>query len=405
VAIRRCPYCKAIIDESQKYCNNCGTQLLFPEDESEEEDVKGEKIVDDDLSSTSEDDLEESLEPAGDEAELEKEEIDLEDIIQGGSSLPDEPEEPEKPERTGAELADAPPEEPKDLEIEKDDFLRRAEEKLRSAAESGLDLGAEEEGEDEPEEKEFTAGGFEGEAQSEFDEILAELGKANPNAGAKTDLPPWAESARGDQPEAEGAVDLGEEEPGIEPAVAADGFAPGDTMDFQNEVMKRHESLGQKSPTIGIPESVTKLQEDLPFLEKAEMPKKRKRAAEPENEDEEEDFRTSLSLEEEEKKEEEEKEKSAAEIDEVGHPAAALPKLGFFRSLKALFFDLVFVAFLWIVAMALAAGVMNVGVFPLLKEAGLPAGLLFLALLTGYFFLFLFFLGETLGRRLAAPKD
>jgi hypothetical protein len=46
MAIRRCPYCKAIIDESQKYYNNCGTQLLFPEDEFVEEDILGEKIVD-----------------------------------------------------------------------------------------------------------------------------------------------------------------------------------------------------------------------------------------------------------------------------------------------------------------------------------------------------------------------
>ena len=48
MAIRRCPYCKAIIDESLEYCSNCGTQLLFPEDEAIEEDIPGEKIVDGD---------------------------------------------------------------------------------------------------------------------------------------------------------------------------------------------------------------------------------------------------------------------------------------------------------------------------------------------------------------------
>jgi hypothetical protein len=46
MAITRCPYCHAIIDESDQYCNNCGTQLLFPEDESVEEEIKGEKIID-----------------------------------------------------------------------------------------------------------------------------------------------------------------------------------------------------------------------------------------------------------------------------------------------------------------------------------------------------------------------
>lgn len=45
MALRKCPYCKAIIDESLQYCSNCGTQLLFPEDEEIEEDIPGEKIV------------------------------------------------------------------------------------------------------------------------------------------------------------------------------------------------------------------------------------------------------------------------------------------------------------------------------------------------------------------------
>jgi len=49
VAIRRCPYCKAIIDEGAEYCTNCGTKLLFPEDELIEEEIPGEKIFDADF--------------------------------------------------------------------------------------------------------------------------------------------------------------------------------------------------------------------------------------------------------------------------------------------------------------------------------------------------------------------
>jgi hypothetical protein len=49
MAIKRCPYCRAIIDEKDQYCNNCGTQLLFPEDADAEEEIKGEKIVDADV--------------------------------------------------------------------------------------------------------------------------------------------------------------------------------------------------------------------------------------------------------------------------------------------------------------------------------------------------------------------
>ncbi len=45
MAIKRCPYCKAIIDGVAAYCSNCGTQLLFPEDESKEEEIPGDKIV------------------------------------------------------------------------------------------------------------------------------------------------------------------------------------------------------------------------------------------------------------------------------------------------------------------------------------------------------------------------
>jgi len=49
MAIIRCPYCHAIIDENDKYCNNCGTQLLFTEDETVEEEIPGEKIIDADV--------------------------------------------------------------------------------------------------------------------------------------------------------------------------------------------------------------------------------------------------------------------------------------------------------------------------------------------------------------------
>ncbi len=60
MAIRKCPYCKAIIEEGAEYCSNCGTQLLFPEDEKIEEEIPGEKIVDDD---SDDDDEEAVIEP------------------------------------------------------------------------------------------------------------------------------------------------------------------------------------------------------------------------------------------------------------------------------------------------------------------------------------------------------
>jgi len=90
MAIRRCPYCKAIIDESQKYCNNCGTQLLFPDDEPGEEPIKGEKIVDEDFPGAGEDRIsDEFIDAPGEETDIdaepeeEREEIDLEKVIEG----------------------------------------------------------------------------------------------------------------------------------------------------------------------------------------------------------------------------------------------------------------------------------------------------------------------------------
>src|SRR4030042_420137 len=85
MAIRRCPYCKAIIDEQDKYCNNCGTQLLFPEDEYVEEEIPGDKIVkepEEEERVTEElDEKEEPEEPEpAEEAELEEEEEEVEEI-------------------------------------------------------------------------------------------------------------------------------------------------------------------------------------------------------------------------------------------------------------------------------------------------------------------------------------
>ncbi|MCX6564968.1 MAG: hypothetical protein NTW38_00845 [Candidatus Aminicenantes bacterium] len=94
MAIRRCPYCKAIIDESQKYCNNCGTQLLFPDDDQGEEPIKGEKIVDEDFPDKGEErESEEIVDELRDEADIEaedgeeREEIDLEKVMEGKAEI------------------------------------------------------------------------------------------------------------------------------------------------------------------------------------------------------------------------------------------------------------------------------------------------------------------------------
>jgi predicted nucleotide-binding protein len=52
MATRRCPYCKETIDAETEYCSNCGTQLIFHEDEFIEEvipRIPREKTDDDDV--------------------------------------------------------------------------------------------------------------------------------------------------------------------------------------------------------------------------------------------------------------------------------------------------------------------------------------------------------------------
>ena len=88
MAIRRCPYCKAIIDEGLEYCSNCGTQLIFPEDEFIEEEIPGEKIVDvgeedAEPEEEKEEDTEEEkdLSAATDETEMKKPDVIAEEEI------------------------------------------------------------------------------------------------------------------------------------------------------------------------------------------------------------------------------------------------------------------------------------------------------------------------------------
>ncbi|MGB9907112.1 MAG: zinc ribbon domain-containing protein [Candidatus Saccharicenans sp.] len=77
MGIKRCPYCRALISDQDQYCKNCGTQLLFPEDEEIEEEIPGDKIIEDDREKKEEENLtEEELE---EELEKESEEEDEED--------------------------------------------------------------------------------------------------------------------------------------------------------------------------------------------------------------------------------------------------------------------------------------------------------------------------------------
>ncbi|MBE9551601.1 MAG: zinc ribbon domain-containing protein [Proteobacteria bacterium] len=99
MAIQRCPYCKAIIDEGAEYCTNCGTKLLFPEDEFIEEEIPGEKIidVDEDLAGTQQELVEKE------ETEVAEEEVAPDEIEQAGEVRPVDEELPVDEEAAPAE--------------------------------------------------------------------------------------------------------------------------------------------------------------------------------------------------------------------------------------------------------------------------------------------------------------
>jgi hypothetical protein len=575
MAIRRCPYCKAIIDESQKYCNNCGTQLLFPEDESADEDIKGEKIRDDDFrdAEPGEAELERSLEPAEDE--LLEEEIDLEKILDGSAAFPDEsghdgpvpfelpgppppkpvppkpslkaaPKSRSKPEfrpvpaerpapkpapkpaptpvpepepetetesvieiesgpmpagiefphptasRTPAEETDKLPawatEEPgadagtevdeaalepeekepdvvegeieaeieaeldgrpepenegedakeDETEDEEEDNDEEAEENLKKEAEENLGDEIEASDEDaepvreplpppsekealpseadepgEPAEEEADSAipsrmradlysdeldiseAYEIREDEELDEgdepdedaapadededkddrntreeiarLIAALEKKQKKEPLSKDerkrispvegtggLPAWA-----DTPRTSAAVEPEDEEPADKEA-GDGGFVPGDTMDFEEEVMREAALKATTKPTIGIPETVTRTVPSAPATEAAE--------------------------------------------EEPVPDFVFQKKLGFLSVVRAGIYDLFFVALIWFVAAWVASRLLAVPLDILLRRAAVPFALLFGVLFVGYLFLFLFFLGETLGRRLAVPK-
>lgn len=80
MGIKRCPYCRSLISDQDQYCKNCGTQLLFPEDEEIEEEIPGDKIIEDDRDKEETEDLtEEELEEEHDEDEEDEDEEEEEE--------------------------------------------------------------------------------------------------------------------------------------------------------------------------------------------------------------------------------------------------------------------------------------------------------------------------------------
>ena len=435
MAITRCPYCHAITDETDKYCNNCGTQLLFPEDEEIEEEIPGEKILD---AETEEKDYE--IE--------EPEEIDLEDLIEE--------------ETVKAAAAEEPVASGKSDEQEEPKKNGPAEEDSR---EDELDEEAEEQEEEEEEEEEDEVGGEvivldEAELAADHESVFPEAGPEAEEKLREEDAPAPEEGASAkpvpptfDTVELEGmgkTVELGKDKVEQLLEALADVKAPEETaregtreptgtLPPWASVMKgapafsdvkdtgeiepksvetapwnlgEEEIFPRKKPsdsTIGFPERVTQVA--LPFEapaaeEEVEQDAEEELAAREAVEEErvegtvEEERRGFLRTDRREAPPVREPEREDVEAAEEREEPGERPPFSISAYLKSKAFDVLFVGLFWVVALWLAAHAMGATLFGILAAMSGSMLLLYAVLVLIYFFFFKFFLGETLGERL-----
>jgi hypothetical protein len=187
----------------------------------------------------------------------------------------------------------------------------------------------------------------------------------------------------------------------------------GDTMDFQNEVLRESREKFPPIPTMGIPETVASIPAPLPFdvpAGEVEVKKQLEAIAPPEKpvvrrpEPMAEEKAADRELVRKAREKIEEAVKSEEIRDEKPSVRAPVVRLGFFRRIKATIFDLLVVGVFWAGAAALAAHFLSLPILDLVIVAAVPLGILFAVLLTVYLFMFLLFLGETPGGRLVMPK-
>ncbi len=517
MAITRCPYCHAIIDENDKYCNNCGTQLLFTEDEEIEEEIPGEKIIDAEVEEKdyTVDEPEDEKRPAAAkdldteiDEELEREireeteELALDELVAeeaGGEAADDVTEEvilvdeiaaSEAKDKEGArEIEDKAAPEPKkdaeedeedddeDVEDEEDEKEDEAEEPAKEKGEEKDEdedieeediapppanepkavtpsegtteipepLGASEEIAEveyvtEPTDADFASTAGESALKPvtfdtrELEDIgkTVDLGQAQVDrfmeARAVSEPAPEAppEPPASPQPEEKPATDeppTGTLPPWASTMKGAPVF-PADTGPVETRKLRGGEPAATDTEeeveifprrkasdsTMGLPERVS--QSPLPFDRPAD--------------------------EEEIGEEGEEEEAAAAETDEAAaeparparepilprrgaeggeeirreiepldesEEAGPRPSFSFSVFFKSKVFDVLFVGIFWLVALGLAAASMGLTFFEILGSMSGSMLLLYGVLVFLYFFLFKFFLGETLGDRLFRPRE
>jgi hypothetical protein len=437
------------VEEGALYCRNCGTQLLFPEDENIEEDIPGEKIV-----MEPEEEREGKIiseeEPAGMEEERKedrslKELSDEETELRAGRAKKKRsrekiPKEREKEEEILKGSEEEAEEEIEEEEIEEEEEGEKKELGEQEEKEEKKEWEKEEAEEEEnylrPEEPalEFPTAELDrltrsvDEGQKKIEDFLeflkekaGESSVNNYSAEAKKrekglervdreeeELPPWAEAIRDRiETEVSAATDVSPEIPQGYPFEAGEVTWSEQTEEKtscpDDSALTPDRPLWQVDSGVGLPEKPG--QQPLPFeVEPAlETP-----GWEEETEEQEmmEERRGSFR----ERRIKEEKEEEAEEITREEEEAdlvteEKMPSRSFFTWLKARLFDLLFVGLIWFIALVLAARIISWPFFSLIGAAAYQAGALFVIFFGGYLFLFRFFIGETLGDRLFSPGD
>jgi len=365
MAIRRCPYCKAIIDEADKYCNNCGTQLLFPEDEYVEEDIPGDKITEEE----EEDEEEENDE--GEEEEVEEiEEVEGWDEEEKGKELEEEEEFFEEAGDEEDRLKEEELKKKYEVALEDDELIFKTKdlEKLTRTVDEG-----------EKEVDELIAAyrrGEEGEEKEEDEEEKKlEAGEEERPPDTREDLPPWVSGMKEARPPVMDSAEIEEteEEEEEEEREEIEEMAEEEEGKTTGEEAPATPATGQEwtqDSGIGVPESVT--QAGLAFTDTTAV------------------------------------EAEAASEDGYGREGEKVRKertLSFSMKMKSKFVDFVFITAIWLISLWFTAQVIDVSFFRLFSRSPLHVLGFYFILLLLYFFLFLYFLGETLGDHYFSAED
>ncbi|MGD9346811.1 MAG: hypothetical protein PVH84_13165 [Candidatus Aminicenantes bacterium] len=443
MAIRRCPYCKAIIDEGSEYCSNCGTQLIFPEDEFVEEEIPGEKIIDvnegeenpqdkndlvkgrsratkgkrgkikaEEVSEEEKDDVAETdSETAQDEisepevkAEAEQEpelDAEIEQQTEPETELKPDPEgklddeeitQKEKEELPAYMQEETPVETPSEEGLEpREDLAQKVEydaeegvEEEKSPDESADFRTADLEGMVDPAEKEKE------EIEKFLNSLKEEREKTKKYYEETGELPPWAQSMR-EGTTAEATFDE-DEEIGEAPIEHEESLKVEDGKDLPDF----EESFEEERVEEPIDEESVEPDKEFLFEEEKAIEEEAVRGAD-----------TGMGLPE--------------GLDQQNLPFGQglfestsprekkrrlkKPDIQFSPWVKSRVFDVLIIVGVWLVAIWLASRVVGIGFFQMLTTATVQTLVFLLILLVIYFFLFLFFLGETLGDHLFSEES